>query len=169
MAKADLTAARLRELLQYNPETGEWLRLQASGKRLTRPDSVGPVRGQGNWLGYKQISVDGHQYQAHRLAWLYMVGQWPNGQIDHINGDGKDNRWSNLRDVEPRVNTQNQRTARKDNRLGLLGVYPNHNRFMARISTPEKRNKYLGTFDTAEEAHEAYLKAKRQFHEGCTI
>lgn len=169
MAKNDLTAARLRELLSYNPETGEFIRLAAGGKRLTRPDTVGPVVGAGNHLGYKQVSVAGMQYQAHRVAWLYMTGAWPTGQIDHINGDGKDNRWCNLRDVAPRVNSQNQRAARSDNGIGMLGVYPNHKRFMAKISTPEKRNLYLGTFDTAEEAHAAYLQAKRKFHEGCTI
>ena len=123
----------------------------------------------GNKLGYILISVDGRQYQAHRLAFLWMTGRLPSQMIDHINGDGKDNRWTNLREASPRVNVQNQRAARADNGLGLLGVYQNHKRFMARITTHEKRNKYLGTFDTPEQAHEAYLAAKREYHEGCTI
>lgn len=166
MAKTDLTAQRLRELLHYEPTTGIFTRVVPS---RMRPDTAGLVRSGGNHLGYRQINVDGRQYQSHRVAWLYMTGSWPAAQIDHINGDGKDNRWLNLRDVEPRLNTQNQRRARADNGTGLLGVYPNHKRFMAKISTPEKRNMYLGTFDTPEEAHAAYLKAKRAYHAGCTI
>ena len=161
-----ITAERLRELLHYDPDTGDFTRLMAS---QSRPDTLGPIKARGNHLGYILISVDGQQYQAHRLAFLYMTGAWPRQSVDHINGDGRCNRWVNLRDVSTSVNLQNQRQARADNSQRLLGVYRNHRRFMARITTATKRNMYLGTFDTPEEAHQAYLMAKRRFHAGCTL
>lgn len=167
MNKQDkLSSELLRQVIHYEPETGVFTRIKAS---WSRPDTTGVVANKGNSIGYRQISINGIQYQEHRLAWLYMTGSWPMGQIDHLNGDGKDNRWSNLRDVCPRTNAENQRKARSDNGLGILGVYPNKKRFMAKISYGGKKNVYLGTFDTPKQAHEAYLEAKRKYHAGCTI
>jgi HNH endonuclease len=115
------------------------------------------------------IMLDGKNYKAHRLIWLYVTGSWPVNCIDHINGDPYDNRFDNLRDVTHQVNLQNIRKAsRQKKRSSLLGAFRNHNKWMSRIKVNGK-DKYLGNFETEEEAHAAYLAAKRKYHIGCTI
>jgi hypothetical protein len=168
MAAANLTAARLRELLLYDPTTGifHW---RVSRKGTRRDGLAGGVSAH----GYVKIGVDrtGQQY-AHRLAWLYMVGEWPTGEIDHINGDRADNRWANLREVTPRENKQNKRKPQRNNKSGFLGVSISSNcpsRWIAQIKLPNGKNKSIGMFKTPEEAHEAYLRVKRAIHKGCTI
>ena len=110
------------------------------------------------------------EYLGYRLAWLYVHGKLPDGDIDHINGKPSDDRIKNLRDVSRSVNLQNQRAARSNNSSGLLGVFfqKTMNKWTSKIQLDWK-TKSLGYFDTAEEAHAAYLKAKRELHEGCTI
>jgi len=92
----------------------------------------------------------------------------PSEQIDHINGIRHDNRISNLRLATNKQNCQNTKQARVNNKSGFLGVSPSGDKF---ISTIQKNGKqlYLGTFETKEEAHEAYLNEKRKLHEFCTI
>jgi hypothetical protein len=120
-------------------------------------------------LGYTALCVRGSVIYAHRAAWLYVHGEHPKHAIDHINGDRSDNRIANLRDVPQAINGQNIRTAHIDNSTGLLGVSLEKasGRYMAKVSvrgvTWNKR------YDTAEEAHAAYLKHKRAMHEGCTV
>jgi hypothetical protein len=97
-----------------------------------------------------------------------MTGEWPKTLIDHRDGDGLNNRWLNLRCATYKINNQNQRAPRSDNKSGFLGVCAHKNRFYAYIKIGDKV-KNLGAFLTAEEAHEAYLAAKRKHHEGCTI
>jgi hypothetical protein len=164
MADANLTAAQLREILDYDPETGlfTWA---ISRRGCRRGDQTGaPHRN-----GYVMIGINRRARLAHRLAWLHTYGEWPKGQIDHINGVRADNRLANLRDVPGRINRQNQRAARSDNReTGLLGVYKNHGQWGARIQL-NGRQHYLGNFQTPEEAHAAYIKAKRLMHPGCTL
>jgi hypothetical protein len=159
----DLTAARLRELLHFDAETGVFTRLMA-----TRGPS-GAVGARVGWLdgkGHRYICVEGVVYAAHRLAWLYAYGIWPRDMIDHINGEKDDNRLPNLRDVGMCINMQNKRHS--NNSVGLLGVSKHKKRFRACIEV-EGKNRYLGLFLTPELAHAAYVAAKRQFHEGCTI
>ena len=164
----NLSADELMEQLHYNPETGIFARkvIKASRFAKSQGESIGSL----NDSGYVVISVNSKPQRAHRLAWLYMTGDWPIGEIDHINGIRIDNRWSNLRDVETRVNAQNKRSAMSHNKTGLLGASWNKRdrRFVSRIKSG---NKYLslGGFDTAEQAHAAYINAKRRLHEGCTI
>jgi HNH endonuclease len=165
MAKADLTAQRLRELLHYDPETGVFTwRVKRGGT------NIGDVAGCLQDDGYLVIGVDYHVHLAHRLAWLYMTGAWPTCQIDHRFGVRADNRFSELRDVKERVNSQNMRAARSDSKSGLLGASwsKQAKKWHARIHV-NKTYKHLGYFDTPEAAHEAYVAAKRKFHEGCTI
>jgi len=167
MAKSDLTAARLREVLGYDPETGVFTwRVFRSGRAVVGQQAARAPR----CNGYSTIFVDGYLYPAHRLAWLYVTGEWPVGLIDHKDGMKANNAFGNLRDVTHGVNLQNQRKARVDNTLGLLGVthHPKNNKFQARI-TLDKKTQSLGYFKTPEEAHAAYLAAKRRLHEGCTI
>lgn len=160
----ELTATRLRELFHYGPFTGAFTRLQSRGSA-----AAGPVRGIVHPQGYLRFNVDGKIYFAHRLAWLYVHGVWPAGHVDHINGDPADNRIINLREVTRSMNQQNQRRARADSSTGFLGVRNYRGgRFKADIWTDGK-TKHLGVFDTAEEAHQAYLQAKRELHPGCTI
>ena len=109
------------------------------------------------------ISIDGRKHLAHRLAWLYVNGYCPPGDIDHINGDRAANRISNLRLATRSENLQNQSKAQKHNKTGLLGVSHRRGKFRAQIRVDGKKM-HIGTFPTPEEAHTAYLEAKRQFH-----
>ncbi|MFA4904651.1 MAG: HNH endonuclease [Desulfobaccales bacterium] len=160
-----IQAERLRELLEYNPNTGifYWKEDRGNGR-------VGKVAGCLNSEGYWKIKVDLINYLAHRLAWFYMVGIWPKDQIDHINGTKTDNSWANLREATPTINTENVHKARKDNACGLLGVSykkscSSKHPWMSSIQVSGKR-KRLGLFSTPEDAHIAYLKAKRELHAG---
>lgn len=163
--KTTLTQSRLRELLQYDPETGVFVSARDAGRwgRIRAGTPVG-------WCecGYWTIHVEGRKYRAARLAWLYMTGTWPAGVVDHRDGDKTNNRFGNLRDVTVAVNTQNQRRAPVTNKLGLLGVTKHQGRYRAVIQAGGK-SKHIGAFDTPEGAHEAYVAAKRQLHEGCTL
>lgn len=160
-----LTVERVKQLLRYDPETGDFYNLV---KRVHLP--VGLIKKKIKPSGYYTHKIDCVPYLAHRLAWLYMTGKWPQYHIDHINGIGHDNRWVNLRDVPQRDNVENRHRPRSDNRLGVMGVKPNWNKkkFVAYIRAGERRF-HIGTYDTVEEAHRAYIETKRKLHEGCTI
>lgn len=162
MAASDLTAQRLRELLNYNPDTGAFTRAVA---RSNVP--AGSLAGCLNSVGYLVIRIDSRLYLSHRLAWLYMHGGWPEHHIDHINGNTRDNRIANLRDVKNSVNSQNQRSA-KQSASNLLGAHKWHDKWTAGIMLNGKKT-HLGVFSTPEEAHAAYIEAKRLMHPGCTI
>lgn len=161
---SNLTHARLLELLHYHPGVGIFT------NRITRHWSAqaGEIAGNVNALGYISIGIDGKPFLAHRLAWLYVHGVWPAGVIDHIDGDPGNNRIANLRDVSRKMNQQNMREAMKSSGTGLLGAYRNGKRFKSSIQV-DGRLRHIGHFATAEEAHAAYLEAKRKHHEGCTI
>jgi hypothetical protein len=163
-AKTILSQDKVRHLLHYDPLTGIFTRLVRTSRRI----KVGDVAGSKNGGGYVQIRIDGVLRQAHRLAWLYMTGENPIGEIDHKNTIPSDNRWENLRDATRKVNMQNQRRPHRNSQLGILGVSRNSNGFMASINIAGKKM-YLGTFPSTALAHDAYLKAKRELHEGCTI
>jgi hypothetical protein len=156
-----LTAERLRELLHYDPETGDF-RWVLSRKGA---GGIGTLAGGINGRGYRRIGVERRRYMANVLGWLYMTGAMPTVDVDHINGVRSDNRWTNLRAVSRSVNNQNQRRAHKGNKAGLLGVSPNHAHWAASIQVYGKKH-HLGTYNTAEEAHVAYLIAKRGLHVG---
>jgi hypothetical protein len=149
-----LTQAQLREVLDYDPETGVFTRLVRGGRCL-----VGEVAGYARPDGYRIIQVKGRNYRASRLAWLWMTGEWPAVYVDHINCVRDDNRWSNLR---PASETQNMGNARKraDNTSGLKGVCwdAERGKWKAQIGVGG-RSKGIGRFDTLEEAHAAYIAA----------
>lgn len=160
MASTDLTAARLRELLHYDPETGVFTsRTDFIGKGFQR--KAGEVAGSPHNKGYWHIAVDSKRYLAHRLAWLYMTGAWPEKSIDHINGDKRDNRWSNLRDVSHFINMQNMHSAKGERPKGDLGVTwrPRFGRWYAQI-TANGKYRFLGSFKDKQDAINAYLTAK---------
>lgn len=160
---AGLTQDRLKRLVHYDPNTGQFTRLIG----LRNGHQPGPIGGKAQ-DGHIRLMVDYRLYRAHRLAWFYMTGMWPTAEIDHKDGDRTNNRWANLRDVPRRINGQNMRKARQDNLIGLLGVSRNKKRWMSRIQV-DGVQRQIGTFDTPELAHAAYVVAKRVLHEGCTI
>jgi hypothetical protein len=159
MAKADLTAQRLRELLSYDPETGvfRWIK-PPQGRAFTSPV------GSSDDKGYLTIRVDYGRYKAHRLAWLHVHGEWPAGHIDHINRDKADNRISNLRVVNDSENQQN-RFAPNTNTSGHKGVH------MAKRPRKWKAQAWLngkhfhfGYFERMEDAITAYDKGVAALH-----
>lgn len=163
--KQELTAERLRELLHYNPETGQFVR-----KASLRSDRVGAIAYSLHTNGYSRFSLDNKNYYAHRLAWLYVYGSWPSGDIDHINHEKTDNRISNLRDVSRSVNNQNRVRCKSESASGVLGVswHKAAQKWSARISLNGK-SQHLGLFAEKDNAKMAYIDAKRALHEGCTI
>lgn len=156
---------RVREVLAYDKKTGVFT-WNEKPKQWRKGKSN--VAGSLNTNGYLRIKVDGARYGAHRLAWFYVYGEWPKGDIDHIDGRRTNNAISNLRDVSRTVNMQNIKTAYTTNTSGMLGVMEKRGRWKAQIRVIGE-NKYLGSFDTPELAHQAYLDAKRIHHEGCCI
>lgn len=166
MAKPNISAEELREVLDYRPDTGifTWKQARTNSNWVGKP--AGCQRPDGYWV----INIKKKLYLAHRLAWFYVHGEWPKLHIDHINGERIDNRIENLRDVAQRTNRENLRGAKSNNKAGLLGVNqsPTSGRWFAFIKANGK-NMYLGSHETAEQAHMTYLTAKRQYHEGCTI
>ena len=153
----ELTQARLKELLHYNPETGVF-----TWKVTMRGVKLGSIAGGISCYKYTQIKLDGVQYKAHRLAWLYMAGGWPD-QIDHINQVRTDNRWLNLRNVTQRENQKNK-ALRKDNATGLAGVswHKINKKWMSHIKVDGKRI-YLGYFTDKFEAICARLSANNKY------
>lgn len=155
-----LTQSRLKELLSYDPETGHFHWLKAWGRRrMDRPAGCFNKRD-----GYLLIGIDRVVYQAHRLAWLYVHGSMPRGVIDHANGNGLDNRLSNLRAASQAQNLQN-RGKQTNNTSGFKGVYlhSQNKRWVARI-TVNGRCHALGCYSTPEEAHAAYSAAALRLH-----
>lgn len=159
----DIKVEHVRDLFTYYPETGLLERKDGKGSPWKRPVVA--------TTGYEKASVLGIDVHAHRVIWMYMTGSWPNQNIDHINGNSRDNRWSNLRDVPQQMNVENMRRATSRNATGLLGVQVNRKRpgsFYARIFV-HGRSVFLGRYETPELAHAAYIAAKRNLHNGCTI
>lgn len=159
----ECTLDRLKENLSYDPETGNFTWLIGGGRNTS-----GTVAG---WVSdrYVCIGVLKRTVRAHRLVWFWHHGKWPEHGIDHINGNRLDNRIENLRDVPQKTNNQNWLRARKDSLCGLAGIRKSkYSSWTAAIFADGKR-RHLGSFKTQEEAHDAYMKAKRELHEGCTI
>lgn len=163
---AELTAEKLRDLRIYHPETGVFVRKIPAHNWAKGTIVAGTLS-----HGYIRMTVVQKIYAAHRLAWLWMTGKWPSMDIDHIDGNRANNAWGNLRQVDRSTNLENLRAAKSSNRsTGLLGAYrsPTQGRYVSRIQV-RGVNKSLGSFGTAQEAHEAYVTAKRELHKGNTL
>ena len=158
MAKADLTLEYVKSRLDYDESTGNlfWKRCQAGHKRKS---------------GYVSIHIDGVEVKAHQLVWFIAHGKWPETLIDHINGDPSDNRLENLRDASAKVNGQNKRRAYKNSTSAMLGAAWNSGRakWQSQVTDNNGKRHYLGLFDSPEDAHAAYIEAKRRLQDGCTI
>lgn len=149
---------RLKEVMQYDANSGVFTR-KSDGKRQSR---IWKPRNRN--LSYGILSIDGKQYYAHRMAWLYVHGTLPSCEIDHISGDGTDNRIANLR-IATRGQNATNALAQKSSKTKLRGVFMHKpsGRYRAQICKNLK-TKSLGYFDSKEAAHAAYLAAARQIH-----
>lgn len=157
-----LTQARIHELFEYDKDTGVFTR------KTTR--RAGTKAGTINGRGYRQVGVNGKLYLLHRLIWIYVNGDAPFEEIDHINGVRDDNRITNLRTATRSSNMQNQRAARSNSKSGVLGVHWHKARkkWAAYIGVSGKTIN-LGRFTDKLDAHKAYVTAKRRLHEGNTL
>jgi hypothetical protein len=149
---------RIREVIDYDPVTGLFTRkddrfIPRDGRsRCGRTDSY----------GYLQIGIGRKYYLAHRMAWWFVYGEWPAGELDHINGDRADNRIANLRPASRSQNCANSKNKRPGR---LRGAYwePRDRKWRATI-TVARKHRFLGYFDTEAEAHAAYCRAAIELH-----
>jgi hypothetical protein len=158
-----LNAEQLRAALDYDPETGifRW-RIRADMPKKWNTRYAGTVAGRipKPREGYVVITVNNRSYRAHRLAWLYVTGEWPIGDLDHVNGKTGNNWFSNLREA---TRTQNNINQKCHNRHGLKGIkIARSGRWVAYIKA-EGKLRHLGTFDDPQSAHEAYWIAAQHY------
>lgn len=148
-----LTLDALKDTLEYKQQTGEFVWLV--NRRCVK---AGAVAGSVNHDGYIRIKLFGVQYFAHRLAWLYMTGKWPNKEIDHIDRIKNNNKWENLRETTHSENMQNRELK---NKTGFSGIsLHQYGKWQARIRKKGVRM-HIGTFDTPEQANDAYIAAAK--------
>lgn len=159
MTNGILTQQDLKEQLHYDKNTGLFTRIKIIQNSHAK---VGDIAGNSHHSGYVFIRVNGKLYQAHRLAFLYMTGNFPVDCVDHINGIKNDNKWCNLRNATRSQNMKN-RVMTKGNKTGYKGVVANGKKFKAVARLNGKPN-YLGTFKTAIEAHEVYKQYAKKHH-----
>lgn len=146
-----LTQDRLKEVLSYDPATGIFINIVQRGQR----GNIGKETGIMHHSGYIHIAIDNRNYMAHRLAWLYMTGEFPPECIDHINGKRSDNRFSNIRLATKKQNNENI-PLRSDNKSGHRGVhwYKQTNRWKASVKHNGNRIS-VGYFKNIEDAVKA--------------
>lgn len=164
-AREQLTAETLRDLLSYDPVTGifRW-KPRNEDTRIGRSWDTrlaGKVAGCRLPVGYIYVSIGGERYYAHRLAWLYVYGVWPENIVDHRDRDRGNNRITNLREATYSQNMGNSKH-RKNNTSGLRGAFWNKraSKWNAKMKQ-SGRWLHIGTYNTALEAHEAYSKVAR--------
>lgn len=154
-----LTQERLRVVLDYDKLTGLFTR-----RAPLKGRKVGSIAGCINSNGYVQLAVDGVLYLAHRLAWFWVHGVWPHGDLDHKDTIRHHNWIKNLRPATERQNAQNRLRAKRGSRSGLLGVsYAGENRWSASIKA-DGMVYPLGRYEDKYEAHVVYLSAKLVLH-----
>jgi hypothetical protein len=160
-----MTPEEARELFDYDPETG-LLRWRRNVSRWRAGQIAGTVKPKKDRTTYVHVRYAGKWFSAHRLAYAVVEGRWPNPFIDHINGDGTDNRWSNLREATASQNARNRKTPRT-NSTGVRGVVAvtrfGKVGYEARIKVNGKAIE-LGRFKTKQEAAAAYLRGQEQHH-----
>lgn len=139
-----------RQHFSYDPSSGKLFWTRASD-----PSRAGREAGSVGSRGYRHVLFRRRIYKAHRLIWLLVFGEWPNGQIDHVNRDRLDNRIVNLRVATPSLNSFNARP--RTNKTGVRGVYSKRGKWFAKCS-----GQHLGTFETIAEADSAYRTRCRE-------
>ena len=155
-SRSELSVEFLKSQLVYDPDTGLFFWLTPGIKRR-----IGDLAGKINKVGYVMISFQGKAFFAHRLAWMYVHGHFPPVQTDHINGVRHDNRIVNLRACTSSENHQS--AARQVGVTGFRGVSKGKWGFRAEIGVGGRQYN-LGNYETPEEAHGAYLRAKANMH-----
>lgn len=154
-----LTQKRLHERLSYNPLTGKFKKVS----NYVGPGKPGDIVGTLDKKGYRIIGVDGKIYKAHRLAWLYMTGYFPEYEVDHDNRIKDDNRWKNLKHVTSQCNKRNV-PRRSDNTSGITGVsYDHRSEKWRSYITIDSKFIGLGYFTTIEGAVKARWDAEVQY------
>ncbi len=154
-----ITAEELRNVLSYDPETGVFVWLVRSG-RCGAGSVAGSIKKRRS-SAHVRIHVFGTQYYAHRLAWLYMTGKWPELKIDHVNNDGTDNRFINLRLATSSQNGGNSRKP-NTNTSGIKGVRFEDGKWRAQLCV-EGMRLHIGLFNCPTAAHIAYCKAAKEY------
>jgi hypothetical protein len=155
-----ITQSELIRLLDYNPNTGQFRWKVNHSTRAKQNGLAGRKHNKGYWT----IRINNKDYLAHRLAWLWMTGSWPINTIDHINGIRNDNRLCNLREATHAEQKQNV-VKRKNNKSQYTGVSFCKKRQLWRSDIwLNYKQIFLGYFDTAEQAAEAYKAAKEKYH-----
>ena len=159
--------AHLLKLLDYQSETGKFfwrVNRNSFGGKAKVGAEAGTLSSSDNVRFYRAIGIDQRQYKAHRLAWFYVHGEWPPHHVDHINGDGLDNRIANLRLATSSQNAANNRR-KNPPASGFKGAYKSSTGagWFSHIYVGGKKI-YLGSFSTAEEAHMAYVEAAERHH-----
>lgn len=154
-----VTQEKLKSVLSYDETTGifRW-----KGTR-SGVSGVNNIAGCLHVTGYVHITVFGKEYKAHRLAWLYVYGNWPSLQIDHIDENKSNNAISNLREV---TNGENccRRGPQKNNTSGVKGVSGKPGKWRVRVGPPGEGRKHLGYYSTLEEAEKVASEARKIFH-----
>jgi hypothetical protein len=152
---SQLTAERVRSLLDYDPDTGMFTWKVYKGGAAKAGSPAGSIRKE----GYRAIRIDGNNYYEHRLAWLYMTGEWPAHELDHRDRVGMNNRFNNLRSASTSQNQAN-RSLKSTNTSGYKGVHwqKSASKWKATLGVGG-RLKHLGLFENAEDAHMAYAQA----------
>lgn len=172
----ELTIEVVRELLRYDPKTGKlfwkrrsrrWFKSEGIWKSWNKKYAGKEALTAQNNYGYLHGNIFKRDMLSHRIIWLLCTGEWPTGQVDHINGDRADNRIENLRDVTGLENRKNQKL-RSDNPSGFIGVFQHKEtkRWGARIGRDGK-TLHLGYFSDKEDAIAARAAAEQilGFHE----
>lgn len=157
-----LTVKRLKELLKYDPHTGVFIWLIQTNRSQTKPgDRAGRVNAT---TGRCEIGVDGKRYISARLAWFYMTGRWPVGEVDHADTNPLNDRWKNLRLATRGQNEANKGLSRR-NTSGMKGVSWDRNRqkWKAQIAANGK-NRLIGRFETPDAAQAAYARELISLH-----
>lgn len=162
----------MRRMYVYDPESGQFYHRVTELRRKSHV-IAGDVAGS-TCYGYRTLKYHKKKtsMQAHRVAWMFVHGVLHgNDQIDHINGNRMDNRLCNLRRVPAYINGENVRKCRARNKVGLLGVHRDgrSGKYVAQIQVRGKRIPIGRMYETPEDAHAAYIQAKRLHHIGCTI
>lgn len=157
--KPIVSPERVKERLIYDPDTGEFVWRTSIGGRGKAGNVAGNFRKSD---GYMQVWLEGRLYLSHVLAWAYMTGEWPEGEVDHENLNRSDNRWGNLRSASHSQNQANS-TLYKNNTSGFRGVCRKGGKWVATIRKDGK-GKYLGTFNAPEEAYSRYVEESIRLH-----
>lgn len=159
-----ITQDELKKFLKYNPDTGVFTWIVYTGGNIKK----GAIAGSRRPNGYIDIRINRTGYLAHRLAWLYMNGEFPKKEIDHINRNKSDNSFCNLREASSSQNHFN-REKQKNNTSGFKGVTPKDNGYQAQ-ATFKGKHIHLGWFKTPEEASKVYQKFIKENHgEFCCV